>query len=207
MLLFLMNLGNCLSNSSNRCPFKLECTHNKKILELPSQPVPVKLILTDIDYTDPRIDLSDPGNCLPQLLLDHNFSSIFPFKPYLSGISASRNISFFNCSSVAQLRSYSQVYEAQNMTSCPIYVADSDGESIIGSDLVYCIKLFDRVSSFDASSIQSNILSLKWYGTNFDLGCLKCEHKPMKRIAFIILSSAGDTTLLMSFHFHFPIFF
>lgn len=98
MLLFLMNLGNCLSDSSNRCPFKLECTHNKKILELPTQPVPVKLILTDIDYTNPRIDLSDPGNCLPQLLLDHNFSSIFPVKPYISG-----NISFFNCSSVVQL--------------------------------------------------------------------------------------------------------
>lgn len=191
MLLFLMNLGNCLSDSSNRCPFKLECTHNKKILELPTQPVPVKLILTDIDYTDPRIDLSDPGNCLPQLLLDHNFSSIFPFKPYLSGYSVSRNISFFNCSSVVQLRSYNQVYEAQNMTSCPIYVAYSDSDSIIESDLVYCIKLFDRVALFPASSIQSNILSLKWYGTNFDLGCLKCEHKAMKRIAFIILSSAG----------------
>jgi len=198
-LLLLMNLVNGLSDAAIGCPFKLNCTHNMKILELPTQPVPVKLILTDIDYRYQVIDLSDPRNCLPQLLLDHNFSSIFPFKPYLSGISASTNISFFNCSSVVQLRNhYQAVYFVQNMTSCPIYVGFAESESVVESDLVYCIKLFDRVSSFHPHWIRYNKLFLTWSGTNFDTGCLKCENKLKKKIAVIISSSAGEneTSLL-----------
>jgi len=193
-LLLLMNLVNGLSDASIGCPFKLNCTHNMKIIELPTHPVPVKLIVTDIYYRYKSIILSDPGNCLPQLLLDHNFSSIFPFKPYLSKISKPSNISFFNCSSVVQLRNHNQVvYVVQNMTSCPIYVGSAESEDVVEFDLVYCIKLFDRVSSFNPHWIRYNQLFLTWSGTNFDTGCLKCENKLKKKVAVIISSSAGES--------------
>jgi hypothetical protein len=160
-----------------------------KILELPTHPVPMKLIITDIDYRYQWLYLSDPGNCLPKLILDYNFSSIFPLKSY-----GEKNISFFDCSSVVQLRNSNNMYSgAQDIKSCPIYVADSDRDSIVESDLVYCIKLFDRISSFDAGNIQDNIIPLSWSGTNFDIRCLKCEHKSKKKITLIILSSAGKS--------------
>ncbi|CAJ2674607.1 unnamed protein product, partial [Trifolium pratense] len=167
-----------------------------KILELPTHPVPMKLIIREIDYRYRWLYLSDPGNCLPKLILDHNFSSIFPLKSRYEG-----SISFFNCSSVVQLRNSNNMDRgAQDIKSCPIYVADSDGESVVESDLVYCIKLFDRISSFDAASIQYNTISFSWSGTNFDIRCLKCEHKSKKKITLIILSSAGviiGSTLLV----------
>jgi hypothetical protein len=188
-LLLLVSLANGLSDASIRCPFKLNCTHNMKILELPTHPVPMKLIIRDIDYRYQWLSLSDPGNCLPKLILDYNFSSIFPLKSY-----GEKNISFFDCSSVVQLRNSNNMYSgAQDIKSCPIYVADSDRDSIVESDLVYCIKLFDRVSSFDADSIQDNIIPLSWSRTNFDIRCLKCEHKSKKKITLIILSSAGKS--------------
>ncbi|MCH90783.1 receptor-like kinase, partial [Trifolium medium] len=200
-LLLLVNLGNGLTDASIRCPFKLNCTHNKKILELPTHPVPLKLVITYISYRYQWLDLSDPGNCLPKLILDHNFVPIlFPLKSYGDFI---RNISFFDCSSVVQLRSRYRYYidnDAQDIKTCPIYVAHSDGESIVESDLVYCIKLFDRESLFYAGDIQNNIFSLTWSGTNFDVQCLKCEHKSKKKITLIILSSTGviiGSTLLV----------
>jgi len=194
LLLLNKNLGNGLSDASTGCPFKLNCTHNMKILQLPTHPVPVKLMVTDIDYRFKSIVLSDPGNCLPQLLLDHNFSSIDSLKPFASQFSESTNISFFDCSSVLHLRNSEQMNDrAQDMISCKIYVTNSDFDTIVDSDLVYCIKLFDRVSSFDASTIQYNRIPLTWSGKSFDIGCLKCEHKSKKKITFIIISSAGET--------------
>ncbi|GAU21245.1 hypothetical protein TSUD_11640 [Trifolium subterraneum] len=198
-LLLQVNLGNGLTDASIRCPFKLNCTHNMKILELPTHPVPIKLTITEISYRDQWLDLSDPGNCLPKLILDHNLLSIlFPLKLYYD---FKENISFFNCSSVVQLRNrYYINNDAQDIKSCPIYVADSDLESIIESDLVYCIKLLDRVPSIDADSIQHNRISLTWAATNFDIRCLKCEHKSKKKTTLIILSSAGGiigSTLLL----------
>lgn len=71
LLLLNKNLGNGLSDGSIGCPFKLNCTHNMNILELPTHLVPVKLMVTDIDHRFKSIDLSDLGNCLLQLLLDH----------------------------------------------------------------------------------------------------------------------------------------
>ncbi|CAJ2674367.1 unnamed protein product [Trifolium pratense] len=61
----------------------------------------------------------------------------------------------------------------QDIKSCPIYVASPEFESIVESDLVYCIKLFDRVSSFDAEMIRVNRLVLTWSGTNFDIRMLE----------------------------------
>ncbi|KAK2453251.1 rust resistance kinase Lr10 [Trifolium repens] len=198
-LLLLVSLANGLSDASIRCPFKIKCTHNLKILELPTHPVPVKLIITRISYSNQWLDLSDPGNCLSKLILDHNLLSIlFPLKLLSEYIG---NISFFDCSSVVQLRNSNSMYRgAQDIKSCPIYVADSDLQSIVESDLVYCIKLFDRVSSIDAHSIRNNIIPFSWSGTNFDIRCLKCEHKSKKKITLIILSSAGviiGSTLLV----------
>jgi len=188
----LINLGIGLSDASNGCHFNLNCKHNTKILEFPTYPVPLKFIVRDIYYEIQRIDLSDPRNCLSQLLLDHNFSFFYPFKPYLSRMSETTNISVFDCSSVVQLRNDNQMDDGvQDIKSCPIYVTNSEFETIIDSDLVYCIKLFDRVSSFDGAMLQYNRLELTWSGTNFDIGCLKCEHKLKKKIAFIILSTAG----------------
>ncbi|RHN77775.1 putative concanavalin A-like lectin/glucanase domain-containing protein [Medicago truncatula] len=204
LLLLNKSLGNGLSDASIGCPFKLNCTHNMNILELPTHPVPVKLMVTDIDYRFKSIDLSDTRNCLPQLLFDHNFSSIDSLKLFVSQFLGSTTISFFDCSWVLHLRKNEQIYNsAQDMISCPIYVADSDLENIVESDLVYCIKLFDHVSSFDASTIQYNRLSLTWSGTNFDIGCLKCEHKSKKKITFVILSSADETAMIFSCHFNF----
>ncbi|PNY03060.1 receptor-like protein kinase [Trifolium pratense] len=168
--MLLVNLANGLTDASIGCPFKLNCTHNMKIVELPTHPVPMKLIISEIDYKYQWLYLSDPGNCLPKLILDHNFSSIFPLKSRYE-----RSISFFNCSSVVQLRNSNNMYRgAQDIKSCPIYVADSDGESVVESDLVYCIKLFDRISSFGAGVIIGSTLLV------FALGAIVQIHRHFK---------------------------
>ena len=196
--MLLMNLQNGQSDASIRCPFSLNCTNNNmKIIEIPTYPVPVKFNISYINYKLQLIELSDPGNCLPQLILDHNFSSNFPFKDD-NGYQFPQqyNVSFFNCSSVVQLIRSSnlmQYHGTQDIISCPVYVVDSN-DAIAESDvLVYCTKLFDRVSPFSAySSIQVNRLLLTWSGTNFDIGCLKCKHKS-KKTTFVILFSAGES--------------
>ncbi|KEH33225.1 receptor-like kinase [Medicago truncatula] len=201
LMMLLTNLVISQSDESTRCPFKLHCAHNK-ILELPTHPVPVKLIVTDIDYRLQTFYLSDPGNCLPQLLLDNNFSSSFPLRSYGTlTFEPSYFNSFFNCSSVLHLRQDNIIMHGTiDMASCPIYVADSTNENIIQSDLVYCIKLSDRSSLFSAFNIQYNHLPMTWSGTNFDIRCLKCENKTKKRITLITLTSAGviiGSTLLV----------
>lgn len=46
MILLLMNPGNV---SAIGCPFKLSCTHdNNKLIELPADPVPIKLLVSYI---------------------------------------------------------------------------------------------------------------------------------------------------------------
>lgn len=208
--MLLMNLQNGKSDASIRCPFNLNCTNNNmKIIEIPTYPVPIKFNISDINYELRTIKLSDPGNCLPQLLLDRNFSSNFPFKDYHSyEFPRQFDVSFFNCSSVVQLIRSSNLMQhhgTQDIISCPIYVVDSDQEAIVESDvLVYCTKMFDRVSPFSAYSIQDNRLLLTWSGTNFDIGCLKCKHKS-KKTTLVILFSAGESeaSLFLSLNFIF----
>ncbi|XP_012570617.2 rust resistance kinase Lr10-like isoform X2 [Cicer arietinum] len=193
----LMNHANAQNDPSTTCPFKLNCTDNMKFLELPTHPIPLKLII-DISYEMQMVWLSDPGKCLPQLLLHHNISSFFPF----ISETFQYNVTFFNCSSVAHLINNFDYYPdgTQDMITCPIYVADSEYESVIEFEFVYCIKLFDSVSLFDAYSIRYNSITFNWSGTNFDTRCLECEHKSKKKIEFITLSSIGGivgSTLLV----------
>lgn len=199
LLLHLMNFVNCLNNnySSIRCPFRLSSSNNKhQILEFPSLPVSVKFIVEDIDCKGKQIVLSDSHNCLPSLFLTHNVSLFYPFHfqsdfPF----SSSYNVTFFNCSSVRQhhLKSWDNTNPgAQDMLSCPIYVADPT-ESIVDLDLLRCTRIFDKVFPIDAIDIRLNNLELNWSETNFDSRCLECElHNKSKNHTSIILETTGE---------------
>jgi len=207
-------LGNGLPSIG--CPFNLSCTHdNKKILELPAYPLPIKLLITDINYMSHVLEARDPENCLPRLLLQSNFSSsIFPFRIIDgSGLDPQfdefTNISFFDCSSLGRryLRKDSQTYgdEQQDLISCPIYMAAFE-DDMVESNLVFCTKLSQRVLpliryfpveyDYYGYTIRQTSISLSWSETNFDKGCFKCKNKSKK----IILSSAGEIHSLLYFH-------
>ncbi|XP_057440957.1 rust resistance kinase Lr10-like isoform X2 [Lotus japonicus] len=147
------------------------------MIEFPALPVPVRLLVNYIDCERREILLSDPDHCLPRLFLRHNFSLFYPLRP--SSSQSSYNTSFFDCSSVGQhhLRSWVQnSSNAQDMLSCPIYVADP-GESVVDLDLFQCTKMFDQVLPLFSDDVRQNSLQLEWPETNFDRGCLRCEHK------------------------------
>jgi hypothetical protein len=203
-------LGNAQKIPTIRCPFNISCNHhNQKIIELPAYPVPIKLIISHINYTSQVLEARDPENCLPRLLLHSNFSSaIFPFRIIDgSGLHSQfdefTNISFFDCSS---LQKDYQMYgdEQQDMISCPIYMAAFE-DDMVELNLVFCTKLSQRVlpliryfpvESYNGLTIRQTSISLSWLETNFDKGCFKCKNKSKK----IILSSAGEIHSLQYFH-------
>lgn len=207
-ILAITSLMLLLGNSENipfpsmGCPFKISCTHDSKIIELPAFPVPMKLLVNEINYTSQVLQAHDPGNCLPRLFLQHNFpSAIFPFRIssrslYTREPPKFTNISFFDCSSSGQRYRWKDVdiYEPQqDMVSCPIYMAVFN-EDMVYSNLVSCTKLSQPVSPLNLSYwsldyIQQNSILLSWSETNFDKECLECKHKSKKKI---ILSSAGE---------------
>ncbi|RHN77784.1 putative glycerophosphodiester phosphodiesterase, protein kinase RLK-Pelle-LRK10L-2 family [Medicago truncatula] len=217
-------LGNAQKIPTIRCPFNLSCNHhNKKILEIPSYPVPIKLLINYINYTSQVLEASDPENCLPRLLLlQSNFtSSIFPFR-IIDGselpplYNEFTNISFFDCSSLGQryLKNDGSMDrdEQQDLISCPIYMAASE-DDMVDLNLVFCTKLSQRVSPLilpaeysNGYTIQQTSISLSWSETNLDNGCFKCKNKSKK----IILSSAGamigSTVLVLVFGFIFQIY-
>ncbi|KAK2453264.1 rust resistance kinase Lr10 [Trifolium repens] len=198
-------LGNGHNIPSIVCPFKLSCKHNnKKILELPAYPVPIKLIVNNINYTSQTLEAHDPHNCLSRLLLEHNFSSsIFPLRingsrlyHYFEDDLYSFNVSFFDCSSLGQLylkkKNQIDFDGEQDMISCPIYIAPF-GYDIVEYNLVFCTKLSQRVpplilSESSLYGIRENSILLSWSETNLDKGCFKCKHKSKKKI---ILSAVG----------------
>ncbi|XP_061336783.1 rust resistance kinase Lr10-like [Gastrolobium bilobum] len=198
LLLLLMNVGNAKNGPSIACPIRVSCTENRKTLELPAVPVPVKLVVSRIDYRLQTLEAYDPENCLPELLLRLNDSSFLPFFKF----TGSFNISFFNCSSVKQRHprygNLTQDY-AQDLLSCPIYVAYAD-ESIIELDLISCTKLSDHVLPFLESEIMRNSISLVWTETNFDDGCFECTHKSKNPTSFVLTAAgviAGSTVLAL----------
>ena len=205
-----------ICNQSTLNPFNLSCNHhNKKILEIPSYPVPIKLLISNINFTSQVLEARDPENCLPRLLsLQSNFSlSIFPFQ-IIDGSELHpqpddfTNISFFDCSSLGQryLKKGYQMYgdEQQDMISCPIYIAAFD-DDMVDLNLVFCTKFsqpglplirYFPVKSYNGYTIRQTSISLSWSEKNFDKGCFKCKNKSKK----IILSSAGEIHSLLYFH-------
>ncbi|XP_061336784.1 rust resistance kinase Lr10-like [Gastrolobium bilobum] len=188
VMLLLMNLGDAQNGPSIPCPFRVSCTQNNKMLEIPVVRVPVKLVVSHIDYRLQTLEAYDPENCLPELFLRLNYSSFLPFFKFVEPY----NISFFNCSSVGQrhLRNMYQIEEdAQDMLSCPIYMAYSE-QSIVDLDLISCTKLFDQVFPFSPFAIMRNSFSLVWSETNFDSRCFECTQKSKKPTS-IFLTAAG----------------
>jgi len=206
--------GNAQKIPTIRCPFNISCNHhNKKILEIPSYPVPIKLLISNINFTSQVLEARDPENCLPRLLsLQSNFSlSIFPFQ-IIDGSELHpqpddfTNISFFDCSSLGRryLKEDYPAYrtEHQDMISCPIYMAGFY-EDMVELNLVSCTKLSQRVpplilpkESLNGHIIRQTSISLSWSETNLDKGCFKCKNKSKK----IIVSSAGEIHSLLYFH-------
>lgn len=216
-------LGNAQKIPTIGCPFKLSCNHNKKILEIPAYPVPIKLLISEINYTSQVLRARDPENCLPRLLLlNSNFtSSIYPFRIFDGSMLHQQfdeftNISFFDCSSLVQRylnnRYQLQGVEQEDMISCPIFMAGFR-QDMVELNLVSCTKLSQRVSPLflpeeplQGLGIRQNSISLSWSKTNLDKGCFKCSNKSKK----IILSSAGaiigSTVLVLVFGFIFQVY-
>ncbi|CAJ2674654.1 unnamed protein product [Trifolium pratense] len=208
LLLLLISFVNGLNNNKNssiECPFRLSCSDNDQIIEFPALPVPVKLRVTYINCKSQYLYLSDPQNCLSSIFLTHNFSLFYPLRPYVSCckkgayFSSSNNFTFFNCSSVGEhhLKSWDQITaDAQDMLSCPIYVADST-QSFIKLDLLSCTRMFEKVLPIEASDIRDNGFYLSWSETNFDSQCLDDQYelplpkKSKKNDKSIILVTTG----------------
>ncbi|XLS73335.1 hypothetical protein HN51_030200, partial [Arachis hypogaea] len=142
--------------------FDLTCSDSHDtFIEFSASPVPLKLLVTDIQYEYNYFRVSDTQNCLPTHLLKliKNSSSISPFQ--FSPDQSLNQISFFNCSP-----------DPQYQLSCPIYVADSY-DSLLNSNLVSCTKIFDIFSTFYVSEMVDlyNTLNLWWSKPN----CSMCE--------------------------------
>ncbi|XP_027342773.1 rust resistance kinase Lr10-like [Abrus precatorius] len=189
LMFLLMNLV----SGNIECPVRVSCSHHKKMLELSALPVPIKLPITSIDYRYQSLEAYDPGNCLAGILLGLNFSSFSPFLIY------PRNISFFNCSSVGErhLRnSYELQDDAQDLLSCPIYIADYH-DSLVELDLLSCTKLFDLASPF---SIWRNTFSLSWERTKVDRRCFQCISKKKHTTSTLLVTAGvivGSTVLAL----------
>ncbi|XP_058724648.1 rust resistance kinase Lr10-like [Vicia villosa] len=206
LLLQLIKRGNGLNNnnSSIRCPFRLSCSPNKnQILEFPS--LPEKFTVRYIDCELKELSLYHPQNCFSSLLLTHNLSLFYPFRLQSDFRFRSYNVTFFNCSSVRQhrLKSWDDTNPgAQDMLSCPIYVADST-ESVVDLDLLRCTRILDKVFPIDAFNIRLNYLRLTWSETNFDSRCLEYElRNKSKNHTPIILETTGaivGSTMLVFF--------
>ncbi|CAJ2674662.1 unnamed protein product [Trifolium pratense] len=212
LLLLFISFGNGQNNNnaSIECPFHLSCSRKNQILKFPSLPVSQELIVKDIDCKSQVLYLSHPLNCLSSLFLTHNFSLFYPFQtdyPYSS------NITFFNCSSVRQhhLKSTDQTYPiAQDMLSCPIYVADST-ESVVDLDLLRCTRMFVKVLPTEASDIRQNMVRLYWSETNFQSQFLVLHNRSKKNHTFIILETIGviigSTMLIVLIGVFFRVYF
>ncbi|KAK2399378.1 rust resistance kinase Lr10 [Trifolium repens] len=200
-LMLILQLGNAHNIPSMGCPFDISCKHRNKILEIPAHPVPIKLIIDDINYTSQVLEAHDPENCLSRLV----YSSIFPFRIHGAGhghgwalgdhTNNSFNVSFFDCSSLGSLDSiadYQNGGTTQSGISCPIFIQRLN-VNMVQSNLVFCTKLSQPVpplilSEESLTGIRLNSISLSWSETNFDKGCFKCKHKSKKKI---ILSAVG----------------
>ncbi|RYQ81999.1 hypothetical protein Ahy_B10g100580 [Arachis hypogaea] len=142
--------------------FDLTCSDSHDtFIEFSASPVPLKLLVTDIQYEYNSFQVSDTQNCLPAHLLKliKNSSSISPFQ--FSRDQTLNDISFFNCSP-----------DPQYQLSCPIYVADSY-DLLLSSNLVSCTKIFDISSTFYDPQlvVWYNTLDLLWSKPN----CSMCE--------------------------------
>lgn len=207
LMLLLINLGNGQNDPSIRCPFRLSCArrhNNQQVLEFPAFPVPARFQVIDIDCKSQELFLSDTQNCLPRLFLRNNYSLFYPFR--LASPLVSYNITFFNCSSVAQhhLKSWEQTNPGvQDMLSCPIYAAGF-GESVVGLDLFRCTKILDQVLPVEPIDIRLNYLRLNWSETSLDSECLEYEqqHKSKKKTISIILAAAGEIDPFTSIRYY-----
>ncbi|GAB2275134.1 hypothetical protein Dimus_009896 [Dionaea muscipula] len=90
------------ANESPRCGypgFNLSCNQtqsNLPILTIPSSAAgsdDVQLAVQVIDYTEQRVWVTDPENCLPKRVLDHNLSTGSPFFS-----TQNETYTFYNCS-------------------------------------------------------------------------------------------------------------
>ena len=196
LVLLLLNRGNGQNDPSISCPFRLYCTeHGTTVLKLPAVPVSVKLLVRRVDDVSKTLEVYDPENCLPELLLRLNYSSFYPFGANaFEELFEPSNITFFDCSSIGQrhLRNREQAFsDAQDMLSCPIYTAE-DYDDVVESDLVSCTKLFRRVLPVPAFDIQSNSLTLRWSKTNFDRRCFVDCKKSGKERKSVSLAATGE---------------
>lgn len=141
--------------------FDLTCSpQHQTLIELPTFPLPIKLQINHIDYTNQNVWMSDPENCLPRQLLRLKNSSISPFS-FQSYEPSYSTMYFFNC--------------PPDKFSCPIYAAE--GGTILDSALISCTKMVETIPlkgfglGYSYSSLQE--LGLWWNEPN----CSECEAK------------------------------
>jgi len=128
----------------------------------------IKLQVTDIDYQNQEIRLTDPENCFTNKFMEViNFIRSYQLESPYDG--PENNLIFFNCTS-AGLPYLRNNYMRQDMVSCPIYMANSF-ESVLGLDLTSCTKMFNITAPIAA--VHWNLLILRWTKPN----CAECEAK------------------------------
>ncbi|KAL1320195.1 rust resistance kinase Lr10 [Arachis ipaensis] len=144
--------------------FDLTCDHKHNTLIEFSSSVPqlsIKLLVMEIGYETNFLYLSDPENCLASKFLKLINTSISPFQFQFYNDDGPFSISIFNCSP-----------DEQYHFSCPVYVASDESETLLGSNLVSCTKVFNlstKITGID--SLMKNRLLLEWPKPN----CTVCE--------------------------------
>ncbi|QCD99851.1 hypothetical protein DEO72_LG7g1137 [Vigna unguiculata] len=117
----------------------------------------IKLQVTDIDYQNQEIRLTDPENYLTNKFMQViNFIRSYQLESRYDG--PENNLIFFNCTS-AGLPYLRNNYMRQDMVSCPIYMANSF-ESVLRLDLTSCTQMFNITAPIAA--VHYNALYLKW---------------------------------------------
>lgn len=140
--------------------FDLTCSHHRTLLEFPALPLPIKLQVNYIDYTERYISLSDPENCLPRQFLKLNHSSISPFSFLSSELVQGTTIYFFN--------------GPPNEFSCPIHAVQTGmGITLLRSGLMSFTRMVETIPSdiVYTESLPQNELGLWWNKPN----CSECE--------------------------------
>ncbi|RDX97667.1 Rust resistance kinase Lr10, partial [Mucuna pruriens] len=176
--------------------FDLLCTDaDETVLDLPS--VPIKLFVRNIDYKSQQIQIYDPQNCLPMVLIKLGNSSISPFKFKSFG---ERNVSFFRCN---------------NLMSCPILQLGSD-EDFIDPEIISCTKVSDVFSVlWQVEDDLRNTVVMEWSnpdcsscaaqghkckyknGTKGETECFICPTNAIPTSTIVLIAAGGIVGLIL----------
>ncbi|KAK7385005.1 hypothetical protein VNO78_30712 [Psophocarpus tetragonolobus] len=178
--------------------FAVLCTPKEEtVLELPS--VPTKLFVRNIDYKYHRIEIYDPENCLPNLLLKLGNASVSPFQ-FWPIEDFEKNISFFRCDSmlscpILPLKSYIDVTITEILSCTKV-------KDVLFVERYYSYVFYNKVlmewPKSNCSYCEAQGQKCKWKnGTNGETECFVCSTKQISSSTIITIAVGGILGLIL----------